>query len=160
SAQQLEKVRNSELVGPTVAVVGQTKSGKSSLINAMLAAPGLSSVETGEVAKTCLLIQYGPQWTKSTIGFPLSGKDAPTLHADRIETPIPFLERMSLVDTPGCGGADTACDDLAIQVGTLTTAALFVTDASAPLNRVELNFLFRIAEKVETVLCAITKIDV
>jgi hypothetical protein len=62
-----------------------------------------------------------------------------------------------LVDTPGIGGLNARHAEIALEGAAKASALLFVTDASAPLSEVELGFLARAAETVDTVLFALTK---
>src|SRR5690606_11247841 len=47
---------------PSVVVVGETKRGKSSLINALLASPGLSPVDADVATATYLVFDHAEQW--------------------------------------------------------------------------------------------------
>jgi len=73
--------------------------------------------------------------------------------------PVPLLERLSLVDTPGVGGLDSMHGELAKEAAAGATALLFVVDASAPFTSTELQFLRDVGERVETVVFALTKVD-
>jgi hypothetical protein len=76
-----------------------------------------------------------------------------------VDAPIPLLERMSVVDTPGVGGLESVHGELAVEAAASATALLFVVDASAPFTRGELAFLHSVGERVETVVFALTKTD-
>ncbi len=76
-----------------------------------------------------------------------------------VSGPVPLLERISVVDTPGVGGLDSAHGELAMEAAAGATALLFVVDASAPFTSPELNFLSTMAERVETVVFALSKTD-
>jgi Dynamin family len=76
-----------------------------------------------------------------------------------VHAPVPLLERLTLVDTPGVGGLDAAHGELALEAARAATALLFVVDAGAPFTRGELDFLRRLADHVETVVFALAKID-
>ena len=182
AAAWVEAVRTARPGVPTVVVVGETKRGKSSLVNALLAAPELSPVDADAATAGYLVLRHGPEWTASAHypdGASLLGDPAalgPWLLAGRappdgrppdrapprwveVTAPIPLLERLTLVDTPGVGGFDAAHGELALEAAAAATALLFVADASAPLTRGELEFLARLGERVETVLFALTKTD-
>jgi hypothetical protein len=76
-----------------------------------------------------------------------------------VDAPIPLLERLTVVDTPGVGGLESAHGELAAEAAATATALLFVVDASSPFTRGELAFLRNVGERVETVLFAVTKVD-
>jgi hypothetical protein len=159
---------------PSVVVVGETKRGKSSLVNALLARQGLSPVHA-DVATGCYLVfRHGEEWAarawrpgRDPVPLDLAALPAvvspsaerPTPHHVEVDAPVPLLERLSLVDTPGVGGLDSMHGELAVEAAAGATALLFVADASAPLTRGELAFLHRVGERVETVLFALTKTD-
>jgi 50S ribosomal subunit-associated GTPase HflX len=174
AARWVAEVHERRTRTPTVVVVGETKRGKSSLVNALLAKQGLSPVDA-DVATGCyLVIQHGEQWA-ARVTYP--GRDpepldlarlpavvspaaeGPPPHHVEVAGPVPLLQRLSLVDTPGVGGLDSMHGELAIEAAAGATALLFVADASAPLTRGELAFLRRAGERVETVLFALTKVD-
>ena len=46
----------------SVVIVGETNRGKSSLVNALLSAPGLSPVDADVATSTYLVFQHGPSW--------------------------------------------------------------------------------------------------
>lgn len=166
-------------VTPTVVVVGETKRGKSSLVNALLATPGLSPVDADVATSTYLVFRHGQQWSAAAhypgqlpeVPFDVAELPAWTsltreLPAGQlppgyveVRGPVPLLERLTLVDTPGVGGLNSAHGDLARQAATGATALLFVVDASAPLTSGELAFLREVGENVETVVFAMAKTD-
>lgn len=177
AAVWVEAVRTARPGTPAVVVVGETKRGKSSLVNALLAAPELSPVDADAATAGYLVLRHGPKWTAS-VHYPdggrlpvdpaalapwlLAGHQPPDRAPPRsveVTAPIPLLERLTLIDTPGVGGFDAAHGELALEAAVAATALLFVADASAPLTRPELEFLARLGERVETVLFALTKTD-
>ncbi|GDY30862.1 dynamin family protein [Gandjariella thermophila] len=174
AARWVAEVRERREGTPTVVLVGETKRGKSSLVNALLATAGLSPVDA-DVATACyLVIRHGAQWSArawypgrdpvpvepAELAAVVSGTaDGPPPHHVEVAAPVPLLERLSLVDTPGVGGLDSMHGELALEAAAGATALLFVADASAPLTRGELAFLHRAGERVETVLFALTKTD-
>lgn len=179
AAAWVEQVRSARPETPTVVVVGETNRGKSSLVNALLATPGLSPVDADVATATYLVLRHGPTWearacypgTAEPVAVPLedlpcwvsAGAElpkgqAPPRYLD-IAGPVPLLERLTLVDTPGVGGLDEVHGELAAEAAAGATALLFVLDAAAPLTRGELEFLARLGDRVETVLFALTKTD-
>ncbi|ACU40796.1 dynamin family protein [Actinosynnema pretiosum subsp. pretiosum] len=163
----------------SVVVVGETNRGKSSLVNALLATPGLSPVDAEVATAAYLVLGHGERWAcraRYAGGAPPVEFDRSQLIAwvsaahelpegalpprsVEVDAPIPLLERLTIVDTPGVGGLDTAHGELAAEAAADATALLFVVDASAPFTRGELEFLRSVGERVETVVFALTKVD-
>ncbi|HEY3263364.1 MAG TPA: GTPase [Pseudonocardiaceae bacterium] len=151
AAAWVERVRTARPQTPTVVVVGETKRGKSSLVNALLATQGLSRVDAEVATDTYVVLRYGASWTTHI-------HDRPPRHVE-VQAPIPLLDRLTLVDSPGVGGLDAAHGELAAEAAEAATALLFVVDAAAPFTSGELGFLRRLSERVETVVFALTKVD-
>ncbi|HEX5114704.1 MAG TPA: dynamin family protein [Pseudonocardiaceae bacterium] len=164
---------------PTVVVVGETKRGKSSLVNALLACPGLSPVDADVATSAYLVFGHAEAWQASAhypgqlppMPFDLAqlrhwasadgelpAGQVPPAYVE-VAGPVPLLARLTLVDTPGVGGLDTMHGDLARQAAAGATALLFVVDASGPLTSGELAFLRDVGERVETVVFAMAKTD-
>ncbi|WP_199428998.1 dynamin family protein [Qaidamihabitans albus] len=179
AAKWVEDQRRARSKKPTVVVVGETNRGKSSLVNALLAAPGLSPVDADVATATYLVFDHSPEWLAQAcypgqlapVGFPLDELvrwvsashelpegQLPPRHVE-VSGPVPLLERVSVVDTPGVGGLDSVHGELAIEASANATALLFVVDASAPFTASELDFLHRMSDRVETVLFALSKAD-
>ncbi|WP_019812716.1 dynamin family protein [Saccharomonospora saliphila] len=179
AAKQVEAQRRARSGTPSVVVVGETNRGKSSLVNALLAEPNLSPVDADVATATYLLFEHGQEWLAQAcypgqlapVGFELedlprwvsAGYDLPEgqLPPRHVEVsgPVPLLERLTLVDTPGVGGLESAHGELAMEAAASATVLLFVVDASAPFTAGELRFLTTMAERVETVVFALSKID-
>ena len=162
----------------TLAVVGQFKRGKSSLMNALV---GRELLPTGILPLTSAItiLRFGPReqlvvtWEHSDFerNEPLSAlNDYVTeegnqgnnkqVRAVYVEVPSPFLRRgLEFVDTPGVGSA--------IEANTATTyafipkcdAVVFVTGVDAPMTGAELSFLRRLRRDVGKVFCVVNKID-
>lgn len=164
---------------PSVVVAGETKRGKSSLVNALLASPNLSPVGAQPVTATYLVFQHGQRWqaracypgeypavpieldeliTWTSAAHQLPAGRLPPGHVE-VSGPCPLLERLSLVDTPGVGGLSSKHGERAMQAASAATVLLFVVDASAPFTSNELAFLTRMADDVETVLFVLSKTD-
>lgn len=179
AAEKVEQVRGQRPAMPTVVVVGETNRGKSSLVNALMATPGLSPVDADVATSTYLVFGHEEHWRASAC-YP--GQFAPVafdpaelvrwvssthelppgqLPPRYVEVcgPVPLLSRLTLVDTPGVGGLDSMHGELAKEAAASATALLFVADASSPLTSGELAFLREVGERVETVVFALTKTD-
>lgn len=170
---------------PTVAVIGEIKRGKSSLINVLLGHPDASPVDVDVATSafirfvpveppaaegdTALLFAGGrrkaidfadlPEWV--TIG----GRHVVDTSVD--ELPIgaevslagQFLPGVAMVDTPGVGGLNPMHLRLATMASTSASILLMTCDATAPITAPELSFLKSISGDVDSVIIAVTKID-
>jgi hypothetical protein len=179
AAVELSALRGRELTRPVIAVVGETKRGKSSLVNALIGVPDLSPVDAAVATSAFLEFGYAdaPGAAAHVPGreepVPLSIVDLrdwgtvlgrlpdevrPPRHVE-VGYPAPLLRYLSLVDTPGVGGLDAAHTEIALAAAAGATALLFVVDASAPFTQPELDFLVAAAKRVNVVVFALTKID-
>lgn len=179
AAADLDQLRRRELRRPGFAVVGETKRGKSSLVNALIGVPGLSPVDAAVATSSFLEFSYGEQASAQAF---LPGREDPVpLSAAelrdwgtvlgrlpegirpprRIEVrnPAPVLKYLSLIDTPGVGGLDSLHAEIAMDAVSRCTALLFVVDASSPFSQPELNFLIEASKRVNFVVFALTKVD-
>jgi predicted GTPase len=164
----------------TLAVLGQFKRGKSSLMNAII---GRELLPVGVLPLTSAItvLRFGPRErlliTRSDVklAFPeeypverlpefVTEKENPGnrkhVKTATIELPVPFLRRgLEFVDTPGVGSA--------IEANTITTlkflpecdAVLFVTSVDSPVTRLELEFLQSIRQHVRKVFFVVNKMD-
>ncbi|GIE78809.1 dynamin [Actinoplanes philippinensis] len=169
AAADLVQLRRAHLTRPGVVVVGETKRGKSSLVNALLGVPGLSPVDAA--VTTAAYLSFVPGDTFTARAWLPGGEeiDIDDLSAwarghqrtRKIEVthPAPLLQYLTLLDTPGAGGLDPVHATIALDAVRRATALLFVADASAPLSQPELDFLAAATERVDAVVFALTKID-
>jgi septin family protein len=179
AAKWVEEQRGAKTTKPSVVVVGETNRGKSSLVNALLAKPGLSPVEAEVATATYLVFDHAEEWRAQacypgqlapvefgleelerwvSVRHDLPEGQLPPRYVE-VSGPVPLLERISVVDTPGVGGLDSAHGELAMEAAAGATALLFVVDASAPFTMPELRFLTMLADRVETVVFALSKTD-
>ncbi|GAA3352053.1 dynamin family protein [Amorphoplanes nipponensis] len=173
---ELAELRRAQLTRPSVVLVGETKRGKSSLLNALLGVPGLSPVDAAVATATYLHFSPGPAAAAAYVpgaGEPVdldpadlaawaTGRGGPGGRAPRrieVTHPAPLLQYVSLLDTPGVGGLDPAHATVALDAVERATALLFVADASAPLSQPELEFLVAASARVDAVVFALTKVD-
>ncbi|MFE6610035.1 dynamin family protein [Amycolatopsis sp. NPDC057786] len=179
AAKWVEDIRKARPKKPSVVVVGETNRGKSSLVNALLSMPGLSPVDADVATATYLVFEHAEQWSAQACypgqlaPVPINLNDLihwvsaahelpegqiPPRYVE-VSGPVPLLERVSIVDTPGVGGLDSMHGELAKEAAAGATALLFVVDSSSPFTSQELQFLQDMGERVETVLFALTKTD-
>ncbi len=178
-ADRVERVVSQRPAVPSVVVVGETKRGKSSLVNALLAVPGLSPVDAGVATATYLVFGHAERWRATacypgllppvefdlaelpnwvSAGHELPAGQLPPRYVE-VNGPVPILHRLSIVDTPGVGGLASMHGELAKQAAAGATALLFTVDAGSPLTAGELAFLREVGDRVETVVFALTKTD-
>jgi GTPase SAR1 family protein len=162
----------------TLAVLGQFKRGKSSLMNAII---GRELLPTGVLPLTSAItvLKYGPteqlvvhrdglilpeELPVSALADYVTERGNPAnrkkVKAACVELPVPFLRRgIEFVDTPGVGSAITA--NTAATYGFLPKcdAVLFVTSVDTPMASLELAFLKEIREYVDKIFFVVNKTD-
>ncbi len=179
SARWVEEIRAKRKGKPSAVVVGETNRGKSSLVNAVLGTPGLSPVDADVATATYLVFGHAQEW-EARACYPGQLAPVPVNIAElinwvsashelpigelppryvEVDGPVEFLEKLTIVDTPGVGGLDSVHGELAGEAAASATALLFVVDASAPFTIGELNFLASVGERVETIVFALSKVD-
>lgn len=162
-----------------VIVAGSLKRGKSTLVNALVGRPLLSPVGVDVTTACWLEIGYGPEQATALIadgrspGEPIRRPIAiseveryvaldcvtePVLGVEvRVESPL--LSNLTLVDTPGVGGLDTGHSQTTLTALKQADALLFVSDCTQPILLQEVDFLASAAERVATVIVAVSKSD-
>ena len=167
--------------GPEVAlvVVGETKRGKSSLINAIVGMENLLPVDADVATNVHLVVRHAPSTSARVLvgaeeqprEIPLteisswasvSGNPGNLKGVRSVDVGIddPLLdEGLAIVDTPGVGGLDSAHGATTLAALAVADALMFVVDAAAPISAPELAFIERASQRVETVLVALTKKD-
>jgi GTPase SAR1 family protein len=167
-----------------LAVLGQFKRGKSTLLNALLGADALptgilpvTAIPTflREAPTTRLHVTFtagcfeeshatSPQMLRERLSALVSETGNPhnVLGVSRVEVFLPselLAHGLVLIDTPGVGSTfhhNTAGADAVLAE---SDAALFVVSPDPPITEVEVQFLARIREKVERVIVVLNKTD-
>lgn len=162
----------------TLAVLGQFKRGKSSLMNAII---GRELLPTGVLPLTSAItvLKYGPterlvvhranrnfpeELPVSALadyvteeGNPSNQKKVTTAY---VELPVPFLRRgIEFVDTPGVGSAITANTATTYSFLPKCDAVLFVTSVDTPMTSSEMAFLKDIRDYVDRIFFVVNKVD-
>jgi len=161
-----------------LAVVGQFKRGKSSLMNAII---GRDLLPTGVLPLTSAItvLKYGPRERLTIVreGVPYPEEAPVSSLAEYVtekgnpgnvkkviqaslELPSQFLRRgLEFVDTPGIGSAIDA--NTATTYGFLprSDAVIFVTSVDSPLTQAETDFLKSIRQYVRKIFFVVNKID-
>jgi ribosome biogenesis GTPase A len=161
-----------------LAVVGQFKRGKSSLMNAVI---GRDLLPTGLLPLTSAIttLRYGPQekvvlrrkgWVLES-EVPLSeladyvtergnpGNAKGVIEA-RVELPVGFLRRgLHFVDTPGIGSSRTENTATTYEFLPKADAVIFVTSVEAPLSEAEEGFLRDVRGFVRRLFVVVNKTD-
>lgn len=167
-----------EMVVP-VAVVGEFKQGKSTLVNALLKTdvcpvdPDIGTavptvVRYGSPARALGVLDGAGAGAHVELAFDelaeaaterrLSG--APELRSVEVRLDRPLLATgLSFVDTPGLGGRDSAHGIAALAALSLARGALFLTDAGQEFTVPELDYLRQVVERCPYVIVVLTKID-
>jgi hypothetical protein len=168
----------------SVAVVGEFKRGKSSLLSALIEEPGLFPDNTSVATNMVATASYGE---RERIVVYVDDPDEPgerlseEISRDRIadfvteqgnpgnkrrarlltiELPSEKLrDGLMFVDTPGVGGLNT--EHTAVTYGFVTNAdvVLFVIDALSTMSTEELGFVETVGEHSQAVIFVVTKID-
>jgi hypothetical protein len=159
-----------------VAVVGEFKRGKSTLVNALLRTQVCpADADVGTAVPT--LVRYGE--TTEVLAHPDPAGEARRLDlselADAVSDVGPTGPRpasvevrmrhrmlrsgLCLLDTPGVGGLDSANGVVTLSALDLAHGLVFVTDAAQELTEPEVEFLQMALERCATAACVVTKID-
>ena len=164
-----------------VAVVGEFKQGKSTLVNALLRTD-ICPVDSDVVTAVPTVLRFGrppsvsvqvpgPDGTLEIVPVPFEqlrryiteGKpegDGPTPRSVEVRLDRRLLGAgLSFIDTPGVGGLDSAQGNITLAALPLAGAALFVTDAAQELTAPEVEFLRRVLERCPRAFCVVTKTD-
>ncbi len=167
----------------TVAVVGEFKMGKSSMVNAIANAPLCPVDDDVATAKpleirnadepmVAVVYKLEEDETKrrmreiefedipSYVSEPPTATDADTVALVRVGLPRKlFAGGLALIDTPGVGGLGSTHSALTMSVLPSADAVLFVSDASQELTAPELDFLDVVISMCQRVTLVMPKID-
>lgn len=163
-----------------VIVAGETKRGKSTLVNTLVGRPLLSPVGTDVTTACWVEFAWGakddavaliadpaapgrPQRVRFDVReveryVSVSQTAEPVLGVE-IRVPSPLLEGLVLVDTPGVGGLQAGHSAITLAALRHADALLFVCDATQPVLAPEVEFLAAAVVRVPTVAVAVTKCD-
>jgi predicted GTPase len=164
----------------TLAVLGQFKRGKSSLMNAIIGRE-LLPVGILPLTSAITILRFGPKERLlierglPAVPFPeempverlaefVTEKGNPgncqRVKTACVEAPLPFLRRgLEFVDTPGVCSAIGANTATTLRFLPECDAVLFVTSVDTPLTNVELEFLREIQEHVGKIFFVVNKTD-
>ncbi|GIF25966.1 dynamin [Paractinoplanes tereljensis] len=172
--QAVERLRGDDA---TVAVVGEFKQGKSTLVNALVRTD-ICPVDSDIVTAVPTILRYGrppaaflqvPQEDGGLASVPVGFEELPRHIAEGDRAGVRAVEvrldrrllgaGLSIIDTPGVGGLDSAQGNLTLGALALAGAALFVTDSAQELTAPEVEFLRRAMERCPRAFCVMTKTD-
>jgi hypothetical protein len=164
-----------------VVVVGETKRGKSTLLNTLVGRPLLSPIGVDVTTSCWLEVGYGerdeaeviladPESPASPIRRPCDIREVERFASLRsvvepvigvqVRIPAPVLRDLTIVDTPGIGGLEAGHSRTTLSVLRAADALLFVCDCKQPILAPEVAFLTEATRRVPTVVVAVTKCDV
>ena len=167
-----------------LAVLGQFKRGKSTLLNALL---GEDILPSSVIPLTAIptFIRYGQErsihvhfqdqrkeaihpsdnanWMSRTLlGYVsenVNPKNEKGVSYVEITHPSPLLSDVVLIDTPGIGSTHRHNTEMTLNFLPQCDAALFLVSADPPITEVEVDFLRQVREKVSRVFFVLNKID-
>ena len=161
----------------TVVVVGETKRGKSSFVNALLG-QDVSPVDADVATNTYLVVRHSPEpyarvhrdgdaaedvpldsvaeWV-TVAGNP--GNEKGVLGVEVGLDHRLLSKGLVLIDTPGVGGLRAAHREVTLATLSRADALIFLLDPDAPLSRPEHAFLSEAAARISTVFFVLTKVD-
>jgi hypothetical protein len=164
-----------------VIVVGETKAGKSSLVNSLSEWPGLLPVDADVATNVHITVHYAQ--APEARAYLAGTEDPVEIGLDDIEAfaaidketgkpsrddvryvtagvPSALLESgLTLVDTPGVGGLLAGHTHITKAMLRRADALMFVTSAEAELTKSALAFLAGATERIATVFFVLTQVD-
>jgi GTPase Era involved in 16S rRNA processing len=166
-----------------VAVLGQFKRGKSTLLNALLGAPVLPTgvtpvtaiptfIKAGPKAAARITFQDGkeplltsvegeiPSLLERYISEVKNPHNRFNVESVEIEVRSEFLDHgIVLIDTPGVGSTFLHNTRAAEAVLTECDAAVFIVSADPPITEVEVTYLSKVQEMIPKIFFALNKVD-
>jgi len=161
-----EEARRFEAEELSVVVCGEFKTGKSSLLNALLASDRLLPVDIDIATATVIVLRNGPKVRVTVLPAGSAAGEAPapfeipsgelaryavagaigagevSPRSIVVEVPNPYLANgIMLVDTPGISGLDRTHSEATFAALADADIVLFVSDVKRPLTTAELDFL-------------------
>jgi small GTP-binding protein len=130
-------------------VVGEFNAGKSAFINALLGDKILEEGVTPTTTKVNIL-RYGEEKQVTVLSESVESLTLPT----------PFLEEISIVDTPGTNAVIREHEEITSLFVPRSDLILFVTSADRPYTESEKTFLKAIRDWGKKVVLVINKIDI
>jgi len=132
----------------SIVIVGEFNAGKSAFINALLGQP---------------VLEEGVTPTTTRINILHTGREvAQQINADGliiVTHPAPFLEQVTVVDTPGTNAVIRAHEAVTQQFVPRADLILFVTSADRPFSESERQFMTDIRAWGKKVVVVVNKVD-
>jgi GTP-binding protein EngB required for normal cell division len=166
-----------------VAVLGQFKRGKSTLLNALLGAPVLPTgvtpvtaiptfIKSGPKAAARITFKDGKEPLLTSVEGEIPGvleryisevknpHNRLNIESVEIEVRSEFLDHgIVLIDTPGVGSTFLHNTRAAEAVLTECDAAVFIVSADPPITEVEVTYLSKVQELIPKIFFALNKVD-
>jgi small GTP-binding protein len=130
-------------------VVGEFNAGKSTLINALLGHPLLEEGVTPTTTRIHVL-RHGTEETRRTLPDGIEERTAP----------LPFLEHLTLVDTPGTNALDRRHEAITERYVPRADLVLFATSADRPFTESERAFLEKVRAWGKKIVVVVNKVDI
>ena len=139
-----------------ICVVGEFNAGKSTFINALLGDRWVEEGVLPTTASICVL-KHGAEVSRQ------SQKDsygATNTDIEELRLPVPWLDELAIVDTPGTNAVVVAHEQLTKRIVPRADLVLFVTSADRPFSESERAFLEMISGWGKKVVFIVNKIDI
>ncbi|MBM4412065.1 MAG: dynamin, partial [Chloroflexi bacterium] len=129
-------------------IAGEFNAGKSSLLNAIVGSEVMTEGAT-PTTDAVTMLRYAPQ------EMAISERPGWVIRA----LPVPLLQRMSIVDTPGTNAVLRHHEVLTREIVPRADAVLFITSADRPFSETERAFLAMLKDWRRHVVIVVNKID-